>query len=1238
MMNSLLWIPILLLAYACNPSADPNKLKFTVSNKDSLSAFSETVYPLLRQNCVTCHSAKISPFFAADDMTSAHDALIQSSKVNLTTPKSSRIYQRLAGDLHNCPSNCEADGRAMLEAITKWAKLTEKDRKLAGIKTDPLGLSGAKKLLPELAFTTVFEAEEGKLSGRMSIAPLTEASGLKTVLTPSVGTHPTRVNTRYGEVKSGCQSEFSSADFEKPFNERPYRVYNKINKFPDANGYTPYYSIIKFYPIHPNKRTQYLQLLKEDATRQLNGEKSQINFSRLSSADFLMKLAGSHMGYTFYINRSPIILPGGLTIEEYHSQLPSLNGFRSTFFSKRFNNEYYAPSPLALRTFLSSRPGLIKEAVYAPLASAYKELLYTGTTPKDAGQLIGSLMNTIIGENIVGEPALDILFDLKYEDADTLIDPALKIHNIDKYVYMEVDAGDNVFTPTWWSIPQFANRDIRYTPSSLGRTPLEYASEYEQHLYNTSSLIVKKVAWYPEGEQATTSGNQPYKLDNVRYLTSDTSNVLEAYSQSRFGELVHPILIQNSCVNCHDGRSNAPAFAVTSVANSYEKSKSISAFNLASVNSSSFYLTMRSGHAGRCGTQCANLAQSFLSAIQTMATDYNSYSGTLQQNTGSVVKTFSVAEQTPGQIKYEFKVPVAGKYKFLARVKHLDRTVESFDYNDVAARPFFHYQIQKADGSSVNLNTRATTDTCSKAVISYPPSDRPMTWLSSGVEYYNLTPGTYTLRIFEGREAIIFDQIGFTQGLNYVPASRLDPTSTIINQLEFDVAKLTGIPDAKFIMNVSEYGNYYKILKPHFKSSQAIWVKDIQVLINGNLNPTDSTFRTIAKVNPADDSSPLHKEPLLVQKQNGKATDTFTIVFQEIRKAVSTDLLSGPKDSRTLTNRVCQDLPYFKANIAPLFKDLPVWPYVRRDGGICDFYGCSTWGMQRTNGAPASFQGSEAFVTSGTNRCISCHGGGSSNATANLKMSPNDEELCLEVIKKVNFDEPASSQVFKGWDGQDGHSTLLFPEKPSVNAQFVWETDATSHNGKKSTWVTGDRLKTYTYSDLFSASCPENAPNRNDRDYLRKFVGTHKRLQFVLGKIKNPAYPMNDLLTVNAFNCLQVPGVDPNTCYHRPGSPTSMNYKKPFQPGDYFCNPSITMNERLNPSTPIHRLDGGDHQTRAPDGMFIQNSFDGLWNPQALSVFLDYEAVGAEPDFTEGSREAKKLIMEWIRREKLNRP
>ncbi len=91
----------------------------------SVQAFTQTVYPIVRERCATCHAGAGpgSPSIAHPDVETAFNATVNSQKVNLTTPNRSRLVRRLAADFHYCWTDCMMNGAEMEAAIAAWAEI-----------------------------------------------------------------------------------------------------------------------------------------------------------------------------------------------------------------------------------------------------------------------------------------------------------------------------------------------------------------------------------------------------------------------------------------------------------------------------------------------------------------------------------------------------------------------------------------------------------------------------------------------------------------------------------------------------------------------------------------------------------------------------------------------------------------------------------------------------------------------------------------------------------------------------------------------------------------------------------------------------------------------------------------------------------------------------------------------------------------------------------------------------------
>ena len=93
MTTSIRRLPLLALAAllaACTDGVDdPGSSPPPQTTTDQLTAFSDTVYPILRQYCADCHagSGPGTPHIAHPDPSAAYGAVVDNQKVNLVAPE-----------------------------------------------------------------------------------------------------------------------------------------------------------------------------------------------------------------------------------------------------------------------------------------------------------------------------------------------------------------------------------------------------------------------------------------------------------------------------------------------------------------------------------------------------------------------------------------------------------------------------------------------------------------------------------------------------------------------------------------------------------------------------------------------------------------------------------------------------------------------------------------------------------------------------------------------------------------------------------------------------------------------------------------------------------------------------------------------------------------------------------------------------------------------------------------------
>jgi hypothetical protein len=115
---------------------------------NSLEAYTQFVYPMVKENCASCHANNQSPLFASDNAKDSHDLLIETAKVDFADPANSRLYLRLSVDSHNCffGGDCTKSAEKMLDGIQEWAKYAQLRQEISVQTAEflvPAGLSAS---------------------------------------------------------------------------------------------------------------------------------------------------------------------------------------------------------------------------------------------------------------------------------------------------------------------------------------------------------------------------------------------------------------------------------------------------------------------------------------------------------------------------------------------------------------------------------------------------------------------------------------------------------------------------------------------------------------------------------------------------------------------------------------------------------------------------------------------------------------------------------------------------------------------------------------------------------------------------------------------------------------------------------------------------------------------------------------------------------------------------------------
>lgn len=97
-----------------------------VTKLTSVKGFEQTLYPVLRVRCISCHGATQPPLHSSANVDVAHTNVIETALVNFANIPTSKISVKLKTNKHNCWSDCNANAAEIEGQITVWKNLSGK--------------------------------------------------------------------------------------------------------------------------------------------------------------------------------------------------------------------------------------------------------------------------------------------------------------------------------------------------------------------------------------------------------------------------------------------------------------------------------------------------------------------------------------------------------------------------------------------------------------------------------------------------------------------------------------------------------------------------------------------------------------------------------------------------------------------------------------------------------------------------------------------------------------------------------------------------------------------------------------------------------------------------------------------------------------------------------------------------------------------------------------------------------
>ncbi len=1070
-----------------------------VSREEMVRAYTNTVYPIVRANCVACHGdAKLyAPFFAVSDPGSAWDNISRAFKIDLSNPALSRVVQRLGTDNHNCWSDCGENSTQMLDAVERLASSISSAGPV-GISTGTLRFTDAvtRRAQTENGIL-MLQAESGILSGRFEIGQSAGASGGKYISGPAAPNNPIENTPRTvtiannGSCNPPSASELSSKTGGQVRYSESVRHINSNLSATESNfqdGYRPYSMEVRVRIVRPDKRKEYAAAL----ARGINDISEVENFllkdgSWTNSATAAQRNTSGLDG-----NRRTTSMMRVLPDLADHSDIFSGNNFIQNaalydFFAPRFgatNTEYFTTTQSDLRNRLSAT--YKQKVLFRQVSQFFYNQYYEGNGSLRALNRINTPLLRLISYGDVLSDSLSIT----HSDA-TPTSPAINIDG--GAVNLTYDNADDLITVSDGTNSRQVHRIDTY---------VHYYVDTTSRNFNDFTVSLRASDGSVESSQSYNIGQGNITL-NRDYLFAGSSrpDPRTVYAEN-YRDTVMATLNNYVCATCHAGQNGgAPAF----LSSDYSAAYSIIAAN----NYVDFDTPRASfravGNASanmyhNCASGCENLHSEVVSAINQWKLDNDN--DLAAADSGNTYSNLTAAQRTPGRAQFPITITEDGYYNVWIKV-----------LEDVNNADSFRIRILDNNGSIVRSGRGRSAGNTNCQTYTYAAPT--WTWYTPNRDneddnqrtFWQLSAGDYTLEIIENEAQakidlvaissnIEFDPYNYAIGENYI--SDLSP-----NVLTYDLSSIVGEP-VSFSIEVKEdllqEGSYqnYTFRNPRFRIGNTnLRVNGIKALINEAYTASNATFNNLNKVIGERYNTSLNTNdtiltyaPLTALQVAGPAVDTFSFSFNSVE--LTGDTADKVEDDPVVAGdvmRECQELTFFSNVVKPILNKFRL--VYKDDMGYEEYLGDFPGRRRQGANSPQFFN------------CTTCHNEDHPYFKMTTFFDPNsnaadrDKILCKEALSRVDFSNPKRSLIVRGIYGSDDHPKLHFIEDARNyynSGSRMFNTDSNKATGMASDWLP-TKFATYSRADLSLDST--SGDDTTAEAYRRQFVGEYKRAVYV---------------------------------------------------------------------------------------------------------------------------------------------
>ncbi|MBD66905.1 MAG: hypothetical protein CME62_17010 [Halobacteriovoraceae bacterium] len=1093
----------------------------TFDRDASAEVFKTTVHPILRANCKSCHTPDAgspqAPFHSQLSYKGAHDAVIDTARVDFQTISNSRLVKRLREDKHYCWSgNCNNDADTMQAAIQSWADQIDTSGvgTVNGAKTTLKGIPSAVVELPEtIQGTIVMQAEDAVIEGRYKLKTDSQASNLFYVSGDSALRHPIEGTARNITLRQSCEA-VEPSDLNESVNGLVR--YSERRRHIDQSGYRYYSMQLRASMTRPQYRDEYFNALK-------SGNYTNIDRFLLRAGipdeDYNgpapVRLTNDN-GDNGVDNRMRMnfarTLPEFTSFDQWKANVESNNANLSDFFAPKYgpnNDQFWSANESQIRNFMRSNPDYIRQLTKT-VVDEYRNWFFDRRDPDGNGPQ--SVTNWDAENGIRSLP-----YDLR------------KLPSGEKFVVM-----------TWnrSNYSQAINSSIKFFNEFIGKVGSDglityneakddnYSEAYARALQNIPGTSMPRIFKYVYFEVVPDSrdfndfdvthrrsndttftrsfdlNKGDVNLDLTALYTGGSNLDPRQISINNYATTLKPILVTN-CVGCHGDGSGRPQFAQANDTNAYDEAAAVGGFiNFTNPrNARAVQRMLDDRHNCGSDTTCDNLGNSMIQAINDWKSQNDADNAAAAQSNDDGIIALSDKERTPGRARYKFKVTEAGDYNVWLKMKVTDN-----DNNDVRVRVLDDKMrpVRSCNGNQSCYTTENFYKGKSNSEIQrigceeFSPGNRPAwEWYTPSIDNrdnrkkWTLDEGVYYLEVVEDEVLAAFDMVALSKNPEFNPAKNLIDEGLIQNAspkiLKYDLSSLLGTSGTFEIeVKEKESGDSYIFRNPRFRGvSSNIRFRNLKILVNNQYEFSNSTYTKLNRVVEGADSGILTNSSLIALSINGPTVDSFAFVFEDLA------LTSQPAEALDedapvpVTGRECLDPDLFARTVMPVLNNFKLM--------LKDDY------IDYAENEFPSTRGNEAGTKTVYN-CTTCH----NEQHPYFKMTTffdrgqeitqeNIQTLCNQAISRVDFGNFERSLLLRGLNGTFNHPKLHFIQKGNVTgsgASRGFQKSSIDPSGYATEFI-GFRFEKWSSSELK----PGNYTGE-DREYLASFLGRYKTVAY----------------------------------------------------------------------------------------------------------------------------------------------